>query len=124
MKEVGEAAGITGASLYDAFGTCVLREGLEPLWQTAFVRKIAAAQNYPCFFAEILERPLANPEHKRRMPINATFEASLHDKEVREAMAAMLGLVETSFLTPRKEACRLYGSILPVWLRDHGPRRL
>src|SRR5260221_493257 len=106
IKDLIKETGITGASLYNAFGD---KRGL---FQTAFDHyvegsigeRIRRCESLPpreaikSFFDEILHRSLSDREHKGCMLVNSALEMAPHDQEFRKIIAGVLNRLEKFFL--------------------------
>ncbi|MHA6687533.1 TetR/AcrR family transcriptional regulator [Mesorhizobium sp. A556] len=101
-----DRTGITGASLYNAFGDkrALFEKALNHYVEDSVAERIRRCEKLTpreaigAFFAEVLKRSLADPEHKGCMLVNAALDASPHDKDFRETVAAMLRRIEVFFL--------------------------
>ena len=107
VRDLAQEMGITGASLYNAFGD------KRALYERAFAHyvestvgdRIARLQDLAPldaiegFFAEVVDRSLCDAEHKGCMLVNAALELAPHDAEFRDRIDAELAKVEAFFRT-------------------------
>lgn len=106
VRDLITRTGITGASLYNAFGD------KRALYQTALdhyvsssisdrIRRCEVLAPYDAvatFFAEIVRRSVEDRDHKGCMLVNAALEAAPHDAEFQRVVAAVLERIEGFFL--------------------------
>jgi TetR/AcrR family transcriptional repressor of nem operon len=106
VRDLIEATGLTGASLYNAFGgkRALFRAALERYVERSIGERIKRCGALPpreaiaAFFEEILRRSLNDRQRKGCMLVNSALEVAPHDAEFRKIIAAMLGGIETFFL--------------------------
>lgn len=106
VRDLIARTGITGASLYNAFGDkrTLYRRSLEHYVEASIADRIrrcgglAPRAAIATFFAEILRRSLADPQHRGCMLVNAALEAAPGDPEFRSAVAGVLTRIEGFFL--------------------------
>lgn len=105
-RELAEKMGLTGASLYNAFGDkrALYRRALNHYIETSFadrVRrlegKLSPPQAISAFFSEIIQRSLADSQRKGCMLVNSALEVAPHDPEFREIVTEVLGHIEAFF---------------------------
>ncbi|HBP28622.1 TetR/AcrR family transcriptional regulator [Advenella sp. FME57] len=105
-RELAEKMGLTGASLYNAFGgkRALYRRALNHYIETSFadrVRrlegKLPPPQAISAFFSEIIQRSLADRQRKGCMLVNSALELAPHDPEFREIVTEVLGHIEAFF---------------------------
>ena len=106
VKDLVGRAGITAASLYNAYGD---KRGI---FQTALVHYVDSSigerirrcealpprQAIDEFFNEILSHSLSDREHKGCMLVNSALEMAPHDPEFQKIIAGALGRIERFFL--------------------------
>ena len=106
MRDLIERTGLTGASLYNAFGDkrALYRCALEHYVEGSVAERAKRCGQLPpraaiaTFFAEVLKRSLCDREHKGCMLVNAALDAAAQDPDLRQAVAAMLVGLERFFL--------------------------
>jgi TetR/AcrR family transcriptional repressor of nem operon len=105
IRDLASSMGITGASLYNAFGD------KRSLYQRALnyyvdqsvgeriqrLEKLPPRQAIAGFFSDIVERSLADRERKGCMLVNAALDVAPHDPHFRRAIAGVLAQIETFF---------------------------
>lgn len=105
IRDLVERTGITGASLYNAFGhkRSLYQRALDQYVESSIAdrigrcKKLAPRTAIEAFFAEILRRSLTDREHKGCMLVNATLEVAPHDPEFRKIVATVLVQIEEFF---------------------------
>jgi TetR/AcrR family transcriptional repressor of nem operon len=106
VRDLAERMGITGASLYNAFGDKrqLYRRALDHYVEQGFgdrVRRLESQlpprQAIAAFFEEIVERSLADPERRGCLLVNAALEVAPHDPEFQRVVAGVLVEVEAFF---------------------------
>lgn len=121
MRDLIERTGLTGASLYNAFGDkrALYRASLDRYVAGSISERIrrcramAPRAGLEAFFAEILDRSLGDREHKGCMLVNAALDVAPHDAEFQRAIAAVLVGIEAFFLASLR-AGQADGSIADV----------
>lgn len=106
VRDLIESTGLTGASLYNAFGDkrALYRRSLDHYVASSIASRIRRCRSLPpraaleAFFAEILDRSLGDGGHKGCMLVNAALDVAPHDAELQEAVAAVLHELEAFFL--------------------------
>jgi TetR/AcrR family transcriptional repressor of nem operon len=91
VRDLAEQMGITGASLYDAFGdkrSLYRHSFVHSLEQTVHERvarleKLPPALAIRTFFDEIIERSVDDEQRRGCMPVNAALELAPYDPEFR-----------------------------------------
>jgi len=118
VRDLAEQMGITGASLYNAFGD------KRSLYRQAFVHylaqtvrdrvarldKLLPAQAIRSFFDEIIERSVDDEQRRGCMLINAALELAPYDPEFQKRVAEEMVFIE-SFFRRCIEAGQTDGSI-------------
>lgn len=106
VRDLIETTGLTGASLYNAFGDkrAFYRRALGHYVEDSIEGRIRRCEALApraavgAFFAEIVTRSLGDGERKGCMLVNAALELAPHDDELREEVAEVLGQLEAFFL--------------------------
>ncbi|MEP9348305.1 TetR/AcrR family transcriptional regulator [Xanthobacter sp. KR7-225] len=105
VRDLAAQMGITGASLYNAFGD------KRALYEQAFARyvregvhaRIARLEDLPpleaieTFFAEVVANALGDPARKGCFLVNATLELAPHDPRFRRLVEEVLGAMQGFF---------------------------
>ena len=120
VRDLMQSTGLTGASLYNAFGDkrAFYQKALEHYVDGSISDRIRRCEQLPpreaigTFFAEILKRSLEDRERKGCMLVNAALDLAPHDAEFRTAVAAVLGRIE-DFFRCRIEAGQAEGTMAP-----------
>ncbi len=106
VRDLVERTGITGASLYNAFGDkrALYRRALDHYVEQSFgdrvgrfERKFPPREAIGAFFKEIIERSLSDVERKGCMLVNSALEMAPHDPEFQRVVAEVLVQVEAFF---------------------------
>ncbi|WP_397453013.1 TetR/AcrR family transcriptional regulator [Pseudomonas sp. NA-150] len=106
IRDLVQHTGITGASLYNAFGDKralyqrALEHYVEQNTRTRILRletTLPPRQAIATFFGEIIERSLGDPQCKGCMLVNAALEVAPHDAEFQQAIAEVLTQLEAFF---------------------------
>lgn len=106
LKEFLEQTGITAASLYNAFGD------KETLFRIAFehyseaginarlrrFETLSPRQAIGAFFEDIVQRSLADPEHKGCMVVKSALELAPYDAHFRTVITEVFDRIESFFL--------------------------
>jgi TetR/AcrR family transcriptional regulator, transcriptional repressor for nem operon len=106
VRDLIETTGLTGASLYNAFGDkrALFRAALDRYIESSIGERIRRCEALPPreavarFFEDILQRSLTDRQRKGCMLVNSALEIAPHDLEFRKVIAAVLSRVETFFL--------------------------
>jgi TetR/AcrR family transcriptional regulator, transcriptional repressor for nem operon len=107
VRDLADRMGITGASLYNAFGgkRSLYRLSLEHYLEQTFQERINRLETqYPPrealteFFEEIIERSLSDRLRRGCMLVNSALEIAPHDPEFQKVVARFLTQVEAFFL--------------------------
>ncbi|MCA6122004.1 TetR/AcrR family transcriptional regulator [Bradyrhizobium sp. WSM 1704] len=105
-RDLVESTGLTQSSIYAAFGDkrgifrrslryyldCILLERIVRLESTK-----SPGQAIVLFFREIVDRSLADPQHRGCMLVNATLEATADDPELQTYLADETAKIEQFF---------------------------
>jgi TetR/AcrR family transcriptional repressor of nem operon len=119
VRDLSERMGITGASLYNAFGDkrSLYRQAfLHYLEQTVHDRVARLEQLPPAvairtFFDEIVERSIDDEQRRGCMLVNAALELAPYDPEIRQLVIEEITFIE-AFFRGRIEAGQRDGSIV------------
>lgn len=118
VKDLSETTGLTAASLYNAFGDklALYRRAFDHYAEGSIADRIrrletsAGRDAIAAFFREILDRSLADPEHKGCFLVNAALETAPQEAEFRKTVSDLLVRLET-FFRDRVEAGQRDGTI-------------
>lgn len=105
VRDLAEAMGITGASLYNAFGDkrALYRKALDYYFEHSFgdrarrFRQLPPRRAIGAFFEEIIERSLSDPKRKGCLLVNTALEVAPHDSEFEQVVANVLVQIEIFF---------------------------
>ncbi|ASU39143.1 TetR family transcriptional regulator [Herbaspirillum sp. meg3] len=106
VRDLAESMGITGASLYNAFGDkrALYRRALDRYVEQSFLDRVGRFENQmppraaiAAFFNEIIKRSLADKDRKGCMLVNSALEVAPHDPEFQRVVADVLVQVEAFF---------------------------
>jgi TetR/AcrR family transcriptional repressor of nem operon len=105
VRDLIERTGLTGASLYNAFGDkrAIYLRALDHYVENGIADRIrrceelAPREAIGAFFSEILQRSLADRERKGCMLVNAALDVAPHDQEFQKIVAGALVCVEGFF---------------------------
>lgn len=108
VRHLAEQMGITGASLYNAFGdkralyqralVHYRENGFDARVQSIERQQLPPAQAITTFFEEIIELSLSDPEHKGCLLVNAALELAPHNDECKALANDFLDRAEGFFL--------------------------
>jgi TetR/AcrR family transcriptional repressor of nem operon len=106
VRDLIEKTGITGASLYNAFGDkrALYQRALDHYVEDSLVDRIrrcealAPREAIGAFFAEIVRRSLDDHQHKGCMLVNAALDVAPNDLGFQRIVAAVLIRIEQFFL--------------------------
>ncbi len=106
VRDLIEKTGITGASLYNAFGDkrALYQRALDHYVEDSVVDRIrrcealAPREAIGAFFDEIVRRSLDDRQHKGCMLVNAALDVAPNDPGFQRIVAAVLIRVEQFFL--------------------------
>jgi TetR/AcrR family transcriptional repressor of nem operon len=118
IRDLIESTGLTGASLYNAFGDkqSLYRKALDHYVDGSIADRIRRCQALPpldgirAFLQEVVAKSLADQDCKGCMLVNAALDAAPEDPAFRKAVAGILARMEGFFLA-RVEAGQADGSI-------------
>lgn len=131
VRDLIEKTGITGASLYNAFGDkrALYRKALDHYVEGSIADRIRRCEGLAPraaiagFFAEIVKRSLGDREHKGCMLVNAALDVAPHDPGFQEIVAAVLARIEL-FFRHAVEAGQADGTITRSWPAEELARHL
>ncbi len=121
VRDLAASMGITGTSLYNAFGDkrSLFRHALQHYAQRSTRERIARLESTlppkqaACaFLAEIVERSLGDRDRRGCLLVNSALEVAPHDPELGAEVAARLGEIEAFFLRS-VTAAQADGSVPP-----------
>ena len=106
VRDLVDKAGITSASLYNAFGDkrALYQRALDHYVEEGIADRIRRYEELPpreaigAFFAEILRRSLGDKQHKGCMLVNAALDVAPHDPGLRKIVGGVLIRIEGFFL--------------------------
>lgn len=118
VRDLIEKTGLTGASLYNAFGDkhALYQRALDHYVAISITPRISRCENMApmpaieAFFGEIIRRSLTDQDRKGCMLVNAALDSAPHDPEFRAAVTKILARIEAFFLE-RIKAGQLDGTI-------------
>ncbi|WP_343207717.1 TetR/AcrR family transcriptional regulator [Ancylobacter oerskovii] len=131
VRDLIERTGLTGASLYNAFGDkrALYRRALDHYVEAGTADRIRRCeameplQAIRAFFDEILRRSLDDGERKGCMLVNAALEAAPDDEASRAAVTGALLRLETFFLESLREG-QASGTITSAFAAEDLARHL
>lgn len=106
VRELAQSMGITGASLYNAFGDkrSLFQRALAHYVQTGFGDRVARFEGtlpprdaITAFFREIVDRSVSDDDRKGCLLVNSAIEVAPHEPEFQAAIADVLVKVEAFF---------------------------
>jgi TetR/AcrR family transcriptional regulator, transcriptional repressor for nem operon len=105
VRDLADQMGITGASLYNAFGDkrSLYRRSLEHYLEQSVRERIrlhessAPLEAIQAFFREVVNRSVSDKSHRGCMLVNAALEIDPHDPEFQEVVAKELSSIEAFF---------------------------
>jgi TetR/AcrR family transcriptional repressor of nem operon len=105
MRDLIDKTGLTGASLYNAFGDkrALYQTALDRYVDQSVADRIRRCEKLPPlealrrFFEEIIARSVNDPNRKGCMLVNAALEVAQHDAEFRRSIASVLAQIEAFF---------------------------
>ncbi|MCW5627025.1 MAG: TetR/AcrR family transcriptional regulator, partial [Burkholderiales bacterium] len=118
MRDLIETTGLTGASLYNAFGDkrMLYQRALDHYVEGSIAARIRRCETMAprgairTFFAEILKRSLTDRQHKGCMLVNAALELAPRDADFQRIVADVLVTIE-AFFAATLEAGQADGTI-------------
>lgn len=106
IRDLAESMGITGASLYNAFGDkrSLYQQALDRYVAQSFGDRVRRFEtNLPpreaieAFFGEIIDRSVRDKERKGCMLVNSALEVAPHDPEFQRIIVGVLHQVQAFF---------------------------
>ena len=105
VRDLAEEMGITGASLYNAFGDkrSLYRRALAYYLETSVRDRVSRLEQLPpfaairAFFDEVIERSLADKQRRGCMLVNAALELAPYDAEIQNVVSQEMVFIETFF---------------------------
>jgi len=106
VRELAQDMGITGASLYNAFGgkRSLFERALAHYVENSFGERVSRLEHnlspreaIGAFFREIIDRSVDDEDRKGCMLVNSALEVAPHDPEFQAAIADVLARVEAFF---------------------------
>jgi Transcriptional regulator len=106
VRDLAQRMGITGASLYNAFGDkrSLFRRALAHYVETSFGDRVGRFENnlaptatIEAFFREIIERSIQDEDRKGCLLVNSALEVAPHDPDFQATIAQVLVKVEAFF---------------------------
>ena len=102
--DLAEQMGITGASLYNAFGDkrSLYRQALAHYLITSVRDRVSRLERLPplsaicAFFDEVIERSVHDKQRRGCMLVNAALELAPYDAEFQEIVSEEMVFIETS----------------------------
>ena len=105
VRDLADQMGITGASLYNAFGdkrslyrqafTHYLTQSVRD--RVARLKKLPPAAAIRAFFAEIVERSIDDKQHRGCMLVNAALELAPYDPQFQKLVVDEMMFIEAFF---------------------------
>ncbi|HEV7996147.1 MAG TPA: TetR/AcrR family transcriptional regulator [Stellaceae bacterium] len=121
VRDLAASMGITGTSLYNAFGDkrSLFRQALQRYAQRSTRERIARLESTMppkqavcAFLGEIVERSLDDRDRRGCLLVNSALEVAPHDPELGAEVAARLGEIE-AFFRRSVTAAQADGSVPP-----------
>lgn len=105
VRDLAEQMGITGASLYNAFGDkrSLYRQALAHYLITSVRDRVSRLERLPplsairAFFDEVIERSVQDKQRRGCMLVNAALELAPYDAEFQEIVSEEMVFIETFF---------------------------
>lgn len=105
VRELAEQMGITGASLYNAFGDkrSLYRQALGHYLEQTVRERVARLERLPpfpaihTFFDEIVERSVTDKQRRGCMLVNSALELAPYDPEFQKLVAQEMIFIEAFF---------------------------
>jgi TetR/AcrR family transcriptional regulator, transcriptional repressor for nem operon len=107
IRDLIDCMGITGASLYNAFGDkrALYRKALEHYLQNGLGERVtrlestlAPRQAIEAFFDEIIERSMNDPQQRGCLMVNSALEAAPHNPDAQAVVDDFLSRAQAFFL--------------------------
>ena len=105
VRDLAKEMGITGASLYNAFGDkrSLYRRALAHYLETSVRDRVSRLEQLPpfaairAFFDEVIERSMTDKQRRGCMLVNAALELARYDAEVQKVVSQEMVFIETFF---------------------------
>ena len=105
VRDLAEQMGITGASLYNAFGDkrSLYRRALAHYLETSVRDRVSRLEQLPpfpairAFFDEVIERSMTDKQRRGCMLVNAALELAPYDAEFQKVVSQEMVFIETFF---------------------------
>jgi TetR/AcrR family transcriptional regulator, transcriptional repressor for nem operon len=105
VRDLAEEMGITGASLYNAFGDkrSLYRRALAYYLETSVRDRVSRLEQLPpfqaihAFFDEVIERSITDKQRRGCMLVNAALELVPYDAEIHNVVSQEMIFIETFF---------------------------
>jgi TetR/AcrR family transcriptional regulator, transcriptional repressor for nem operon len=105
VRDLAEEMGITGASLYNAFGDkrSLYRRALAYYLETSVRDRVSRLEQLPpfaairAFFDEVIERSITDKQRRGCMLVNAALELAPYDAEFQKVVSQEMVFIETFF---------------------------
>ena len=105
VRDLTEEMGITGASLYNAFGDkrSLYRRALAYYLETSVRDRVSRLEQLPpfpairAFFDEVIERSMTDKQRRGCMLVNAALELAPYDAEFQKVVSQEMVFIETFF---------------------------
>jgi len=105
VRDLADQMGITGASLYNAFGDkrSLYRRSLEHYLEQSVRQRIrlhegsAPLEAIEAFFREVVNRSVSDKSHRGCMLVNAALQIDPHDPEFQKVVAKEISSIESFF---------------------------
>jgi TetR/AcrR family transcriptional regulator, transcriptional repressor for nem operon len=105
IRDLADCMGITGASLYNAFGDkrSLYRQALDYYLEQSVNDRISRLEQLPpaqairAFFAEIIERSVTDTQRRGCLLVNAALEVAPYDPEFQKIVAQSMIRIEGFF---------------------------
>ena len=105
VRDLAEEMGITGASLYNAFGDkrSLYRRALAYYLETSVRDRVSRLEQLPpfqairAFFDEVIERSMTDKQRRGCMLVNAVLELAPYDAEIHNVVSQEMVFIETFF---------------------------
>lgn len=107
VRDLADSMGLTGASMYNAFGDkrTLYRRALNRYLDVGARERIERFENslppyeaLQAFFFDIIERSLADKDHKGCLLVNSALEVAPHDREFGRVVSKVLVEIQGFFL--------------------------
>ena len=105
VRDLAEEMGITGTSLYNAFGDkrSLYRRALAYYLETSVRDRVSRLEQLPpfqaihAFFDEVIERSITDKQRRGCMLVNAALELAPYDVEIHNVVSQEMVFIETFF---------------------------